>query len=71
MAALRRVGGSLGAGREDLFVQLLHFWYSSSTTRASTNFIGILLSGVSTFVLVGTKSRPARIFWPSSLISKS
>src|SRR5882724_712397 len=48
-----------------------HLSYSSSVTRASTNFSGSLLSGVSIFLFVGTKSRCARIFWPSSLISKS
>src|SRR5205814_1307016 len=48
-----------------------HLSYSSSETFALTNVIGILLSGVSIFLLVGTNSRLAMICCPSGLSSKS
>ena len=51
--------------------RFFHLSYSSIETRASTNVIGTLLSGVSTLLLVGTNSRWAMIVCPSSLSSKS
>ena len=51
--------------------RFFHLSYSSIATRASTNVMGTLFSGVSTFLLVGTKSRIAMICWPSGLSSKS
>ena len=51
--------------------RFFHLSYSSIETRASTKVIGTLLSGVSTFLLVGTNSRWAMIVCPSSLSSKS
>ena len=66
-----QTGGPYRPAPNSSVYRFFHLSYSSIDTRASTNFIGTLLSGVSTFLLVGTKSRIAMIACPSGLSSKS